>query len=132
MLLTRASRPQFDYKRDTKLQEKLLKEVQKLVKLPSNATCADCGATRTVRFCSITLGTFICNRCYGIHRAVGAHITRGKCIGLDAWAPDEVDRLRTVGNARAKLIWEAMVPASVTIPTAISTDKEVEIWIRNK
>ena len=42
----------FAYKRDTKLQERLAAEVQRLLKLPGNSACADCGATRTVRFCS--------------------------------------------------------------------------------
>ena len=122
----------FDVKRDSRLQERLAKEVAVLVKQPGNSACADCGATRTVRFVSVTLGTFICNRCYGLHRSIGAHVTRGKCIGLDAWLPAEVDKLRTVGNANAKQIFEAAVPQSVSPPAAESSDKEVEKWIRNK
>ena len=43
------------------------------------------------------IGSFLCNRCFGLHRAVGAHVTRVKCIGLDAWHPDEVELLK-VGN----------------------------------
>ena len=46
----------FAYKRDAKLQARLAAEVLALLKLPGNGECADCGATRTVRFCSITLG----------------------------------------------------------------------------
>ena len=80
----------FDVKRDVRLQERLAKDIASLVKQPDNASCADCGATRTVRFVSVTIGTFICNRCYGIHRSIGAHITRGKCIGVDLWLPAEV------------------------------------------
>lgn len=122
----------YAYKRDTKLQERLAKEVQQLLKLPANSACADCGATRTVRFCSVTLGVFLCNRCYGIHRNVGAHVTRTKCVGLDTWHPDEVATLRTLGNAKAKATWEALASADVARPSEKSPDREAERWIRDK
>ena len=122
----------YAYKRDTKLQERLAKEVLQLLKLPANSACADCGATRTVRFCSVTLGVFLCNRCYGIHRNVGAHVTRTKCVGLDTWHPDEVATLRAIGNARAKAIREALAPADVARPTEASPDREADRWIRDK
>lgn len=122
----------YDEKRDAKLQERLDKELVALSKQGSNAACADCAATRTVRFVSVTLGTFICNRCYGIHRSIGAHITRGKCLGLDAWTKAEISFLRSMGNERAAGIYEANVPSSTKRPTENSTDKEVELWIRDK
>ena len=122
----------FAYKRDKQLQARLAAEVAALVKQPTNAACADCGATRTVRFCSVTLGTFLCNRCYGLHRAIGAHVTRCKCIGLDMWAPDEVAKLRATGNAMARRTYEANVPPGTERPNAASGDREVERWIRDK
>ena len=120
------------YKRDVRLQARLSAEIQALLKLPPNSECADCGATRTVRFCSVTLGIFLCNRCYGIHRSVGAHITRTKCVGLDTWSPGEVEAMRAMGNTRAKALFEATVPADVARATATSTDRETERWIRDK
>ncbi len=122
----------FAWKRDTKLQARLSAEVEALAKLPSNATCADCGDAKRIRFCSVTLGVFLCNRCYGLHRALGAHVTRGKCLGLDAWHPDEVNLLRSVGNAGARAQFEANVPAGVVRPTAASADRDVAAWIRDK
>ena len=123
----------FAYKRDAKLQARLATEIQKLLKLPGNSECADCGATRTVRFCSVTLGVFLCNRCYGIHRNVGAHITRTKCCnGLDTWSTAEVEALRAMGNRRANALFEATAPADVARATASSTDRETERWIRDK
>ena len=89
---------EFAYKRDEKLQKRLSAEVDALAKLPGNATCADCGDPKRIRFCSVTLGVFLCNRCYGVHRALGAHVTRVKCLGLDAWKPEEVEFLRSNGN----------------------------------
>ena len=80
----------YDVKREVRLQERLANQVAAFAKQPGNSSCADCGATRSVRFVSVTLGTFICNRCYGLHRAIRVHVTRTKCIGLDAWLPVEV------------------------------------------
>ena len=122
----------YAYKRDARLQARLAAEIQALLKLPGNSECADCGATRTVRFCSVTLGVFLCNRCYGIHRSVGAHITRTKCVGLDTWSPGEVEAMRAMGNTRSKALFEATVPADVARCTAGSTDRETERWIRDK
>ena len=122
----------FAYKRDVALQARLSAEVLSLLKVAGNTECADCAATRTVRFCSVTLGVFLCNRCYAIHRSVGAHVTRTKCVGLDFWAPDELERLRAVGNLRSNALYEATVPEGLTKPTAVSTDKEAERWIRDK
>ena len=48
----------------------------------------------------VTLGVFLCNRCYGLHRALGAHITRVKCLGLDLWAPDEVENAEAIVHAQ--------------------------------
>lgn len=41
---------------------------------PANKACADC-AERNPRFASTTFGVFLCNRCFGVHRGLGTHIT---------------------------------------------------------
>lgn len=124
----------YAYKRDAKLQQQLLNEVVQLVSEPANSVCADCSAALRPRsaFCSVTLGVWLCNRCYGIHRSVGAHVTRTRCVGLDAWSPDEVTFMRAHGNARAAAVYEANVPAGRERPTATSPDRDAERWIRDK
>jgi len=122
----------FAYKRDAKLQQRLAAEMSALLKQPHNSICADCGNEKTVRFCSVKLGVFLCNRCYGLHRNLGAHITRGKCIGLDAWSPEEVDFMRANGNVRVNSYYEASIPPGLQRPTASSTDNYVSGWIRDK
>mmetsp|Transcript_4686 Transcript_4686/g.15540 ORF Transcript_4686/g.15540 Transcript_4686/m.15540 type:complete len:173 (-) Transcript_4686:270-788(-) len=121
------------YKRDQRLQDALLKEIQALLRDPDNANCADCGATLRSRsaFCSVTLGVWLCNRCYGIHRSVGAHVTRTKCVGLDAFHPDEVAFMRSRGNRWAHATFAATAPKGAQ-PTPESSDREVERWIRDK
>ena len=112
----------FAYKRDAKLQARLAAEVDGLARVPTNAICADCSDPKRIRFCSVTLGVFLCNRCYAIHRNVGAHVTRTKCVGLDTWHPDEIAKLRAVGNRRANAEYEAHV-GEARKPTAASPDQ---------
>ena len=122
----------FAYKRDGKLQERLAAEMKALLAVRGNGVCADCGAERMVRFVSVTLGVFLCNRCYGLHRAIGAHVSRGKCIGLDLWSPAEVEYLRAHGNAAVNAVYEAALPDGALKPTADSADRDVERFIRDK
>lgn len=119
-------------KEDKGLQARLLAEIEQLVS-SSGSTCADCSAGLRARaaFCSITLGTFLCNRCYGIHRAIGTHVTRTKCVGLDAFSPSEVAFLRAHGNARAEATYAARAPQGAR-PGPASSNVEVERWIRDK
>jgi len=51
---------------------------------PGNKRCADCGE-RSPRFASTTFGVFLCNRCFGIHRGLGTHISKTRsvrCVGV--------------------------------------------------
>lgn len=84
-------------------------ELRNVLKSAGNEFCADCGA-RYPRFASISLAIFLCNRCYGIHRSVGAHITRTKTVGLDRWSVDEIERMSSIGNVVAKAYWERELP----------------------
>lgn len=120
----------YAYKRDAALQKRLAAEVESLAKLPGNGACADCSDGRRVRFVSVTLGVFLCNRCYGLHRALGAHVTRTKCLGLDTWHPDEVALLRRVGNTVAAGLY--LAAAGTDKPTAATADREVARHIKEK
>jgi stromal membrane-associated protein len=89
------------------------KRVRELLNQAGNLDCADCGATgkTKIKFCSVKLGVFLCNQCYAAHRALGAHITRGKCLGLDGFTDAEVDLLGRLGNRRVNAHYEATLPA---------------------
>ncbi|KAJ7531413.1 hypothetical protein O6H91_14G042900 [Diphasiastrum complanatum] len=112
-------------------EEQAEAELRDVMKHPANAICADCSAPKP-RFASITLAIFLCNRCYGLHRGVGAHVTRTKCVALDRWSLLEVQRMRRVGNSVAAAYWERNVPAEYARPTPESCNDVVEKWIRDK
>jgi len=86
-----------------------------LTSIPGNLECADCHkpGKHNIRFCSVKLGVFLCNQCYAAHRALGAHITRVKCIGLDTFSAQEVELLETCGgNRQVNAQYEATMPAT--------------------
>lgn len=87
-------------------------KVRALLQISGNSCCADCDDNRkgAVKFCSVKLGVFLCNQCYAAHRALGAHITRGKCIGLDTFSDLEVDLLTRLGNIKVNGQYEATLP----------------------
>jgi stromal membrane-associated protein len=92
--------------------------VRALLKQGSNLDCADCGMSgkTAIKFCSVKLGVFLCNQCYAAHRALGAHLTRGKCIGLDEFTDAEVDLLSRLGNRYVNAQYEARLPPGVKPP----------------
>ena len=55
-----------------------LTRLKRLLGEPANRACADC-AERNPRFASTTFGVFLCNRCFGVHRGLGTHITVVSC-----------------------------------------------------
>ncbi|KAG8459775.1 hypothetical protein KFE25_014338 [Diacronema lutheri] len=125
----------YDYKLDRNLQAQLLREIEALIQQqPANSACADCSARLRARsaFCSVTLGIWLCNRCYGVHRSLGTHVSRTKCVGLDAFSREEVRFMAAHGDARAAHVYEAAVPAELSRPTAASGLAEVEAWARAK
>ena len=86
-------------------EKKNLSAISHMLMLPENKLCADCGSPGTV-WASVNLGVFLCFRCCSIHRSIGTHISLPKgCTGSDLWGPDEVERMRSIGNRRTKLIY---------------------------
>jgi len=76
-------------------------ELKQLRSLSSNSVCADCGRQDN-SWASVTHGVFICMICSDVHRSVGTHITKVKgCTGTYLWGPDELERMKSVGNQGA-------------------------------
>ena len=54
----------------------------------------------------VNLGIFVCVRCASLHRGVGTHVSKVKGLsGTYLWGPDEVERMKAIGNAKAAEVY---------------------------
>jgi len=111
--------------------EQRLAVLAELLKLPDNKECADCGS-KGPKWASWSIGVFLCINCAGIHRSLGTHISKVRSATLDKWTDEQIDNMRNMGNARAKLIYEANVPAGYPRPREGAPSHTLESWIRAK
>ncbi|KAI8799626.1 hypothetical protein BJ742DRAFT_687018 [Cladochytrium replicatum] len=68
-------------------EEQNLRALRDLLDLPENRHCADCGDPAP-QWASVNIGCFLCQRCAGMHRQLGTHISRVKSITLDTWTEE--------------------------------------------
>uniref|UniRef100_A0A8C1RU77 Small ArfGAP 1 n=1 Tax=Cyprinus carpio TaxID=7962 RepID=A0A8C1RU77_CYPCA len=103
-----------------KLNEQHQAILSKMLREDDNKYCADCEA-KGPRWASWNLGVFICIRCAGIHRNLGVHISRVKSVNLDQWTPDQIQSVQSMGNTKARQLYEAHLPENFRRP---QTDQE--------
>ncbi|WIA23872.1 hypothetical protein OEZ85_013522 [Tetradesmus obliquus] len=99
-------------------------ELRQLLARPENRRCADCqDASPAGRpsWASVNLGVFICMRCAGTHRGLGAHISKVRSCTLDTWLPEQVVFMASTGNAAANAHFEALLPPADQNPTSSSS-----------
>ncbi|KAF5910129.1 stromal membrane-associated protein 1-like isoform X1, partial [Clarias magur] len=111
-----------------KLNEQHQAILTKMLREEDNKYCADCEA-KGPRWASWNLGVFICIRCAGIHRNLGVHISRVKSVNLDQWTPEQIQSVQSMGNTKARQLYEAHLPDNFRRP---QTDQAVEFFIRDK
>ncbi|EEH58052.1 uncharacterized protein MICPUCDRAFT_12116, partial [Micromonas pusilla CCMP1545] len=53
-----------------------------LASIPGNSRCADCGAADP-DWASLNLCVVVCHDCAGVHRHLGAHVSKVRSLALD-------------------------------------------------
>ncbi|KAL3285099.1 hypothetical protein HHI36_019223 [Cryptolaemus montrouzieri] len=113
------------------MAERNEKLIMELLKYPGNSVCADCDCENP-EWASYNIGIFICTRCSGIHRSMGVHISKVKHLKLDRWEDSQVQRMKEVGNLKAKMKYEERVPPCYRRPKPNDPQVLIEQWIRAK
>nr|GLL49064.1 ADP-ribosylation factor GTPase-activating protein AGD12-like isoform X2 [Ipomoea trifida] len=84
-------------------------------------------------FKSANIGVFICLKCCGVHRSLGAHISKVLSVTMDEWTDDEIDGMIDIGgNASANSIYEAYFPNGISKPGPDASHDQRAKFIRAK
>lgn len=111
-------------------QKQVEKQLIEIVNTRGNDNkCGDCGS-QFPTWASYNLGILLCGRCASVHRRVlPANVSKVKSLTLDPWTADQVDRLRQIGNAKARKKWNTK---REPFPYDEDDTSEIETYIRQK
>ena len=90
----------------------------RLLAIAGNSACADCTTSdpvhypNTLAWGSCNLGVLFCIRCAGIHRLMGAHVSKVLSIRIDTWSEEQLQAMEAKGNAEVNAQLEAEVRRS--------------------
>ncbi|XP_021017392.1 arf-GAP with GTPase, ANK repeat and PH domain-containing protein 3 isoform X2 [Mus caroli] len=104
--------------------------VQAVRTVRGNSFCIDCEAPNP-DWASLNLGALMCIECSGIHRHLGAHLSRVRSLDLDDWPPELLAVMTAMGNTLANSVWEGALDG-YSKPGPEACREEKERWIRAK
>jgi len=70
-----------------------------LQEVGGNRECCDCGSSDP-DWAAINHGILICIKCSGIHRGLGVDVSKVRSCTLDAWSPELLEFMKSVGNKK--------------------------------
>ncbi|XP_061432446.1 arf-GAP with GTPase, ANK repeat and PH domain-containing protein 1-like isoform X1 [Lethenteron reissneri] len=94
--------------------------IEEIRSVPGNERCVDCGLPNP-SWASLNLGALMCISCCGVHRALGAHLSRVRSLQLDYWPPELAAVLTAMGNRLANSVWEGALDAAAAAATTTTT-----------
>lgn len=91
------------------LQIAVKSDCAKILSIPGNEYCADCGSNEPI-WASINLGITLCIECSGVHRSLGVHLSKVRSLKLDELDCEQVSVILGLGNTLINKIYEAKQP----------------------
>jgi len=90
----------------------------RLLRVPGNHQCADCCATErgapvVPSWASSNLGTLFCIRCSGVHRKLGAHVSKVLSIKIDSWSETQLQARAPAAAAPTAAAAHTCLPRSL-------------------
>ena len=76
-------------------------DIPEILSLPGNSICCDCNAQKP-KWSSINNGIFLCLKCAGIHRCLGAEVSLIRSLQIDSWTDKQILYLSKGGNNKFK------------------------------
>ncbi|KAI7687076.1 Arf-GAP with coiled-coil, ANK repeat and PH domain-containing protein 2 [Sarcoptes scabiei] len=86
-------------------------EISKILSIPGNEKCADCGCPDPV-WASINLGITLCIECSGVHRSLGVHLSKVRSLTLDHLDYEQINVMLELGNTVFNQIYEYAYPVN--------------------
>lgn len=112
-------------------QKNVERQLIDIVNLSGNDNkCGECGASYPT-WASWNLGILLCGRCASVHRRVlPPDVSKVKSLTLDTWTNEQIERIRRVGNRRARKRWN---PKRIPFPQGDDDDTgPMEDYVRDK
>ncbi|XP_042037660.1 ADP-ribosylation factor GTPase-activating protein AGD12-like [Salvia splendens] len=108
------------------------RRLKDLLSQSDNRVCADCSAPDP-KWASSNIGVFLCLKCCGVHRSLGANISKVLSVTLDEWNEEDIEAVIEVGgNASANSIYESYLPEGVSKPAHDAGHEERTQFIKSK
>ncbi len=105
--------------------------IRQLQRVPANKKCADC-SSKLPSCVNLTVGTFICMTCAGVHRESNARI---KSVGHSSFTAEEAEQLKATDNDQINALYMARYSPSterLRRPMDNRDSNMVRAWIHRK